>query len=282
MHLTSRVNIELIYRVLHQTAILLTDLQLLRYNRNRNESMKTKLILAHIILLGFTSQAIFCQEYCCSFGTDETNTEPYLAGELFVPASPPDIVTYFNKNWLSGDIWLTDGSIIRNKKIKYNGLLDELFWLEPESNQTIKLDKEAILQFHFLNFMGDTSVHFRKLKVKRNIVTDSTEIYGQEIYHGDLSLFVLHTFYLDRREKVPMNESYFLKDIYKEDPVYYIKFLNNKVVGFKRFSRKSLYTFVPGKKDQIKKFFKENKSGIIKTNPEIIRLIQFLSSIIDQ
>jgi hypothetical protein len=244
--------------------------------------MKAKLILAHIILLGITSRAGYCQnDYCC-FGTDITNTELSLSGELFAPDLPVDIMTYFNRDWLLGDIFLSNGGIIRNINIKYNGLLDELFWLEPKSNKPIKLDKEAILQFHFLNFLGDTLVYFRKLKVKRNILTDSTEIYGQEIYHGDLSLFVLHTFYLDRREIVPMNKSYILKDIYKEEPVYYIKLLNNKVVGFKRFSRKSLYAFVPDKKDQIRKFFRESISGKIKTNPEIIGLIQFLNSIVNQ
>jgi len=263
-------------------AILLTDLQYLRYSRNRNESMKTKIILLQLILLGIASQPAFCQTGYNCFDIYEINTEPPLTGELMTAASQPDIVTYFNKTWLAGDIWLTDGSVIRDKKIKYNGLLDELIWLEPLSNKMIKLDKEAILQFHYLNFQGDTSVYFRKFKVKGNILADSVEIFGQEMYHGDLSLYVLHTFYLDRVETVEINRSYYLKDIYKEKPVYYMKFKNSRVVEFKRFSRKNLYVFMPEKKDQIKQFFKENISGIINTNQEIIGAIQFLDSIIDQ
>ena len=260
--------------------ILLPDLQFLL--SSPNESMKTKLILLLLILLRIASLPGYCQTGYNCFDAKVINTEQPLAGELFIPASPPDIETYFNKYWLPGDIWLTDGTVIRNKKIKYNGLLDGLFWLEPASNQTIMLDKEAILKFHFHNFQGDTSVYFRKINIIRNILNDSIEIYGQEIYHGDLSLFVSHAFYLARKEAVKINNSLILKDIYEEEPVYYIKYLNNRVVGFKRFSRKSLYAFVPGKKDQIKKFFKENKSGIVKTKPEIIRLIQFLDTIVDQ
>jgi hypothetical protein len=244
--------------------------------------MKTKLIILHFMLLGILSCPGFCQTACNCIDINEISSEPPLSGELFSPASSPDIVTYFNKNWLPGDIWLTDGSIIHNKRIKYNGLLDELFWLEPESNQTIMLDKDAILQFHFLNIQGDTSIFFRKLKVRRNFLADSTEIYGQEIYHGDLSLFVLHSFYLNRKETFKTGTGNVLKDIYKEDPVYYIKYLNNKVIGLKRFSRKNLYALFPGHKDQINEFFKVNKSSIIKTNPEIIKLIQFLSTIVDQ
>ena len=261
-------------------AILFRDRQYLQ--SSTDESMKTKLILLQLILLGIASGQVFCQAGYDCFDVYEINTEQPLSGELFLPASPPDIVTYFNKSWLSGDIWLTDGTVIRNKKIRYNGLLDELFWLEPRMNQTIKLDKESIRQFHFLNFQDDTSVYFRKLKVKRNILTDSTEIYGQEIFRGDLSLYVLHSFYLNRKETVQIDKRYILKDIFEEETIYYIKFLDNKVVGFKRFSRKNLYTFLPDKKDQIKQYLKENKTGIIKSNPEIIRLVQFLSSIVEQ
>ncbi|MCJ7446309.1 MAG: hypothetical protein MUO72_01310 [Bacteroidales bacterium] len=243
--------------------------------------MKTKFILVLLILFGITTQVGFCQiDYNC-FDTNEIYSEQPLSGELFAAATPPDIVTYFNKNWLSGDIWLTDGRIIRNKKIKYNGLLNELFWLELGLNQAIKLDKEAILQFHFLNFQGDTSVYFRKLKVKRDIFNDSIEIFGQELFHGYLSLYVLHYFYFDRREMVRVNKSYILKDIYKEMPVYYLRFLNSRVVEFKRFNRKNLYTFMPDRKNQIRKYFRDSISGNIKTKEEILSFIQFLSSIID-
>jgi len=244
--------------------------------------MKTRYILLHIILLLTISQTVFCQNECICTSSGKINTEPYLSGELFTPDVPLDIMTYFNTIWLQGDIYLEDGGIIKNKKIRYNGLVDELFCLDPVSNQVIKLDKEAIHQFHYLNFQDDTSVYFRKLKVKRNLLTDSTEIYAQEIYHGDLSLFVFHTFYLDHAETVKVNKSYSLKDIYKEDPVYYIKFLSNKVVEFKRFSRKSIYALAPDKEAQIRKFFRESISGRIKTNQEIIGFTKFLSSIVDQ
>jgi len=244
--------------------------------------MKARLIFVQIVLLLITSGAVSCQIDRNTAATNETITEPFLSGELFSPDLPPDITTYFNREWLSGDIRLTDGRIVRNKKIKYNGLFDELFWLEPESNLTIKLDKEGILQFHFLNYQGDTSVYFRKLKIKRDNFNDSIEIFGQELFHGNLSLYVIHSFYFKGTEIVPKNKKYILKDIYIEEPVYYIKFLNNKVVGFKRFSRKNVYAFVPDKKEQIRKFLRESIPGKIKNNQEIIGLVQFLSSIVDQ
>jgi hypothetical protein len=260
-------------------AIHLADLQLSQ--SSPDESMKTKFIPVLLILYRITIQAGFCQiDYCC-FDTNEIYSEQPLSGEVFSPASPPDTITYFNKNWLTGDIWLTDGRIVRNKIIKYNRLFDELFWFELKSNKTIKLDKEAILQFHFLNFHGDTTVHFKKIKVKKENYIDSAEIFVQEICHVNISLFISHSLYFTGTETVWKNNNYILKAIYKEAPVYYLKSLNSRIVGFKRISRKNLYTFMPDKKDQIKKYFSDSVSGKIQTKQEILSLIAFLSSIAD-
>jgi len=206
------------------------------------------------------------------------DSESLLSGELFDPASTPDISTYFNREWLSGDIRLTDGRIIRNKKIKYNGLIDELFWLETVSNRTIKLDKESILQFHFLNFQGDTTIHFIKTKLKQDIFTDSTEIFLQEVKKGNLSLLISHSYYFAGKEAVRMNRNLYLKEIYKEESVYYLSFPENRIIEFKRFSRKNLFASIPDKKDLIKQYLRESISGNIRTDQEILDFFLFLSS----
>lgn len=243
--------------------------------------MKTKLFITNLFLLVIVSRVGMGQMNFNCFVTNSTDEEPLLSGELFEPAMTPNIVTYFNKEWLSGDIWLTNGRIIRNKKIKYNGLLDELFWLEPESNQTIKLDKEAILRFHFFNFQGDTTIRFRKLKVKQDIFNDSSEIFVQEIDQGNLSLLISHSFYFAGKEAVRTKKSYYLKDVYKEEPVYYLSFHDNRLIKFRRFSRKNLCTSLPDKKDLIQEYFRDSASGKIKTDQEILDFVQYLSSIVD-
>jgi hypothetical protein len=172
-------------------AILLQVQHILKFRRD--EYMKTRLIIIQLIVIVAGTFPGICQTAHNRIDLDKINPDRPLAGELYSPSSAPDIVTYFNRNWSMGDIWLTDGTMVRNKKIRYNGLLDELFWQEPVSNQTIKLDKGAVLRFHFQDLMGDTSVYFSKLKVKQNILADSLEIFGEEIYRGDLSLYILNT-----------------------------------------------------------------------------------------
>jgi hypothetical protein len=240
--------------------------------------MKTKIILFSIILVGITSRIGFCQTDD-DYSVKNIDSESLLSGELFNPEMMPNISTHFNKEWLLTDILLTDYRLVRNKMIKYNGLLDELFWLEPESNQTIKLDKEAIMKFHFLNFQGDTTIRFRKIKVKRDIFKDSSEIFVQDINNGTLSLLISHSFYFAGKEPVRMNQLYYMKEIYNEEPVYYLEFPDNKLIEFRKFSRKNLYKSIPDKKEMIRRYFRESASGKIQTVQEILDFVQFLSSI---
>lgn len=244
--------------------------------------MKSKLILIHAILLAIAFQSLSGQANYSFSCNDKINSGPYLPGELFISAEPLDVVTYFNQDWLLGDIRLANGEVVRNIYIKYNKLLDELFWLEPASNKIIKLDKGGILGFHFLNFQGDSSVYFKRINAKRYALVDSSEIFGREIYKGKLSLFILYNFIIEQKELAIVNGVYCEKNIYGEEPIYYLQFLNNKAVGLTRLNRKNLCAVFPGKKDQVKKFFRENRQIDVNYNPDLVWLAQFLNTIVTQ
>jgi hypothetical protein len=242
--------------------------------------MRRRLKIIYTILLLIIFQSLQGQTYWCCNCAENTKTEPRLPGVLV--ATPADTVTWFNKNWLPGDIFLNSGEIVRNINIKYSGLLDELFWLEPKSGKPVKIDKEAIQKFHFQSVRGDTSVNFRKIKIKRELSNDSIEVLGQEIYRGNLSLFVRHTFYVRQREIINTNSGIIQRDSYEEDPLYIICFMNKKTVALKGLTRKNLYAFAPDKKEQIKQFFNQSRHLKVETNDEIKVLMQFLGSVINQ
>jgi hypothetical protein len=241
----------------------------------------TKRALAYILFLGIVSRVCFCQTICNCPDINDLTSEPQLSGELYTSSSfQPDIVTWFNREWLRGDIFLKDGGILRNKNIRYNSMLDELFCLEPESNQILKLDKEAIQQFHFYNFQGDTSVYFKKFRIKKDLSVDSADVFVQELYHGNLSLYIIRSFYFDHREVVRINNNYILKDIYKEEPVYYLQYSTDKIIELKVFTRKSLFALFPQKKDQVRNFFRQISTFRIKSEPELKRLMEVLDTAI--
>lgn len=242
--------------------------------------MKTKILIAALIYLAFGSGTGYCQ----TSGNNDSkniNNESILTGELFDLSLTPDLSTYFNTEWIAGEILMTNGRTVGNNKIRYNGLLDELFWLEPESRQTIKLDKESILQFHFQNFHGDSTISFRKIRVKKDIFADSADIFVQEIKHGKLSLMISHSFYFAGKATIRTAKGAFLKDIYKEEPFYYLRLPDNRLLGLKRFSRKNIYSVLSDRKDLIRQYFRESNSGKISTDREIQDFVQFLSSVYD-
>jgi hypothetical protein len=241
--------------------------------------MNSKFRSMFILLLLITFQPANSQDTCCCLN-EELTYEQALSGELFT--QPLDINTFFNKEWLLGRLVMSNGEIIQKKNIRYNGLLDELFWQEPGSKNTIKLDKESIQQFHFLNFGGDTSVIFEKIKVKRDLIADSLDVFAQEIYQGSLSLYILHDFVFDHREVLSLDKGLYQKTLYAGMPVYYFKFLNNSTIGLKHLNLKNLNNLVPGKEEQLKKYFRENIHGRIQTRSDLVELTRFLSSIVSQ
>jgi hypothetical protein len=242
--------------------------------------MKAKVIIVSIVFLIFCFQNVSGQRSI----TDnyyQIAYEPVLTGELFAPQSIADAATYFNSEWLSGDIYLTNGEIVRNKFIKYNGLVDELFWHEPKSGNIVKLDKEPVLQFHFRNLKGDTSVYFRKIRAKLNIISDSADVYGEVVCDGSISLFVIHTFNIKGTEIIHTDGASFEKAVYSEEPIYIFRLANNKTFITRSLSRSSLYSFSPGNKDKIKEFMKANKSRAPINNSYLRKLTQFLETIVN-
>jgi hypothetical protein len=243
--------------------------------------MKSRIIFVCTIVPIFTFQSLQGQKPFSIDNIDIKSSEFCLTGELFTPNQSIDDATYYNSEWLAGDIYLSNGEVVRNKLIKYNGLLDELLWQESRSKNVIKLDKEAILQFHFLNLNGDSTVHFRKIKVKRSTISDSSELFGQVIYEGSLSLFILRTYKTAGNELIRQNGNLFEKTNYSEEPIYIFRYADNKTFITKSLSRKRLYAFSPGNKDKIKEFMKANKERGYKNMSYLRRMTQFLGTIVN-
>jgi hypothetical protein len=242
--------------------------------------MKTKIYFYSVLLI-IGIQNINGQNNVSTTGFDQADCIECLTGELFAPVQAIDPETWFNKEWLPGDIYLSNGEIVRNKLIRYNGSLDELFWKEPKSGNTIKLDKEPIVQFHFQNVNRDTTVYFRKIRVKRNALSDSSEVFGQLIYDKSNSLYILHTFNIKGTEIVRTNGTTFEKINYEKIPVYVFMFTKQKTFVTRSLSRRSLYSFCPEKKDRINEFLKENKLGRSVNNFYLREVAQFLGTILN-
>jgi hypothetical protein len=242
--------------------------------------MKVLKVVIQAIFLIFTVQDLASQNPGVISDIYSGDCIQCLTGELFTPAIKPDPATYFNPEWLAADLYLSNGEIVRNKLIKYNGLLDELLWKEPKSGNIIKLDKEPIMKFHFLNLKGDTTIYFRKINIKRNALSDSGEVFGELIYDKGNSLCILHTFNIKGTEIVRSNGTIFERTIYEKIPIYVFMFPKGKTFITRNLNRRSFSTICPENKDRINDFLKVNISRKPIEYSYLRKLTEFLGTIV--
>lgn len=196
-----------------------------------------------------------------------------IAGELYTGVLQPD--TYLNPEWTEGDMLLETGEKISNIFLRYNGLTDELFWKEPVADKIIKVDKELVKGFHFNDFRGDTTVYFKRMKIKKDYVSDSAFCFLQEIDFSRIRLYIYHSKFFLKRETYSLNRKTSIRDVYIEEPVWFIE-SGSKLSVFRKVTRKALIAAYPDKSEMIKKYFRNSASGRIRTSAEMISFCLFV------
>lgn len=147
---------------------------------------------------------------------------------------------YFNEQFVNGNIVLRDGSMVRNKLLKYSGYLDELIWVRSNDYQRILLKKEDINEFSL--FANDSlhTVRFKKIRIKNWFEQDSINAFLQVLVEGRYSLYAF------RKMNIHSNSFNFYKQY-----EYFIKKPDGKLYSLK-LRRKQLFMIVPEIKDDIK------------------------------
>ena len=198
-----------------------------------------------------------------------------IAGELYTGVLQPD--TYLNPEWTEGDMLLETGEKISNIFLRYNGLTDELFWKEPVADKIIKVDKELVKGFHFNDFRGDTTVYFRRMKIKKDYVSDSALCFLQEIDFINIRLFIYHSKFFLKRESFSLNGKTSIRDVYIEQPVYFIQ-TGSQLAVFRTVTRKMLSSVYADKKVMIREYYNKSASGRTKSLNEIISFLQYFDA----
>ena len=204
-------------------------------------------------------------------------SEPNLPGDLFYEknVSTPNI--YFYPDFLEGDIYLKNGECSKGKYIRYNGLKDEIIMLQKDSVVFIKLDKYYINAFTLNIYHGSDTVFFKKIKVKLDMEADSSYVFGQLLYEGNLSLYVYRRSVPAGMEINSTGSGMYGKDIFVFSPIYYFMLPDKTTIGFKSFRKKHIIKLFPGKEDEVKKLLKENHQKHYKGEYDLRRIAYILN-----
>ena len=205
----------------------------------------------------------------------KTTFSPKLTGETYIEKKGYKGEQFFNKDWLESDILLSTGEEIHGEKVKYNGLLDELIWVNTSSYQQFKLDKSFINDFWLKNGTG-TPNHFKRINVNEQKDTRSSDIFAEVGVEGKVSLFIQRRIKVVDEENIYQNGTLYLSESIGAKPLYYIKTPSNHYLILSRIRKNAFLNLFPEQKKDIAKIMKENHLNL-KTESDLVKLIEVLN-----
>jgi hypothetical protein len=177
------------------------------------------------------SQSSLCN---CTFDNEnEIISDGNLTAKVYISPYLNKKEFYYN-SWGIGEVELVDGSIVKNKILRYNGYLDELVWLRDDDKKAGLVDKQLVKSFKIYHNDNSTTDFFRKIKIKRWFSFDTSIVYMHVLAEGKLSLYVSRKIIQmsNSQEFVPKYEYYVYKDnnfmLFKPNRVYFLQIMGSE------------------------------------------------------
>ncbi len=207
--------------------------------------------------------------------------EVYLPGEIFFPPQAYSGRQFLFDDWKKGDIITQSGKVYTNQLLKYNMLLDELFWLSPGVFNHIMLDRGFINKFT-IDIDGGQPLTFQKIPVKNPITGADAMQFAQQLYKGDLELYVTHHKRISARsEVVRTGETVSHQRILQKTQSYYLKNTSGEIVQL-RPSRRSFISSMGKDRERINELIMA-KQLTIQNQQQLIQAVkeadQYLKSV---
>ncbi len=203
--------------------------------------------------------------------------QPNLTGDLFVTTDKGIGSQYFIEDWLAGDIYLSNKTIVKNQHLKFNQYYNKLLWLTPTSHQQVMLDKEQVKGF-CLNTKYGQQYCFWKIPVKPDLYLDTIMVYAEVLYQDSISLFIHRK--IERNGYQVLNSGAYSKDVYRINTTYYFRMENGKTIGFKKYRKLTIAGFFPDRKKLILAKLRELKQSNLRNESEIQLITRALNEVL--
>lgn len=206
---------------------------------------------------------------------EDTIFSPKLTGEVFYENKQYVGEQYFISDWVKGDILLKTGSIVYNKSIKYNGLFDEVIWLNTSNFSKYKLDKSFITDFWLKKIQGDT-IHFKRINADETNGNHPTDIFVQVGIEGKVSLYIQHKIRIVSEDYMYHNDKLFYYNNIANRPLYFIRLPSTGLTCLNRIHKRTFLKLFPEQRKRIGKLLKDHHLNF-KTENDLIKVIGLLN-----
>lgn len=179
---------------------------------------------------------------------------PKLTGDTFVEkkyeGSP-----FVTEEWTKSTIVLNTGDTIVGEKIKYNGYLDEVIWLNPSNFKRFKLDKANIAEF-WIQPEGHHSIHYKQISVP--ITANNQKIFLETTYEGNLALYIYRKITGKGMEIKRDNDILYELEILTPKDIYFFKLPDGRWMEMQKLRMRYLLKYFPKHKKAIGQLAKKN------------------------
>lgn len=200
-----------------------------------------------------------------------------LTGKTFVENRTYRGDQYYNTDWLTGDVLLSTGEIVSNKKLKYNGLLDELIWLNTVIPGVYSIDRPLIYEFRLKNFHNRV-VRFVKINVKDSTLGHKNDIFVEELVKGNISLYVQRKISITDVMMIEREHKLYPLNFIGPTPVYFIKLSTDNYLPMSALNRASLLGLFPLQKKNLKKLATQNHVDL-RTEKGLMEMIELMNKV---
>jgi len=198
-----------------------------------------------------------------------------LTGEFFFEGRQYLGEQYFNENWAQSDILLTTGEMIYNVSLKYNGLFDEVIWMNTSNFGKFKLDKSFIQEFWIKNEQG-SSIHFKRINVSEPDKDHQPDIFVESGIESKISLYIQRKISVIGSQTLYKNDAFRDYETIEPTPVFYIKLPSNHYLKLNKIRRRAFLKLFPENKKAISKIIRVNDLDI-SVESDFVKLIELMN-----
>jgi hypothetical protein len=198
-----------------------------------------------------------------------------LTGEVYIEYRGYKGDQYYFSDWVKSDILLSSGEMLTDRKLKYNGLLDEVIWLNTAIPGLYKLDKASISDIWFKPAL-ESPIHFKRININESSNPQRAAIFAQVVEEGKISLYIQRKISILEVQTITRNGKLYPYKIIGPAPEYYIKISSNKYFLMTSLNRNSLLKVFPDQKKEILKLQRQNHINL-KTESGLCEMIRLLN-----
>jgi len=231
--------------------------------------------LFFILLLQLPVSLVSGQDEICNIIVDQRSLfESPLTGQPYKMTGTIGSQLFMDGSF-TGIIILYSGDTVRNKLIAYNEYEDVLIW-SIGNNSMIKVDKEQVAEFIFLDTRKGQNITFRHL---HGTTTGKSQIdlFAQKLFDDTVSLYVTHLKQIVGKDEHEVGGYVTYMDKIEPKPqLYYLGFPGNYFLSINKPRIRALYNTLPDKKAEIRALLIKHHETV-RNERDLIRVIKLLN-----